>query len=393
VPLAVAVWAQPAAGSTLKVGAEELTYLAAPGEVNQVSIRSGRKGVEISDAGAAIAAPGCKRIDEHRVTCEFGPFVDVRTGDGEDSVAIGSDAGGDVEIASVDLGPGADRVDVAAGVADTYLRGGPGADVLNGGPSPSDTIDYGDATAPVHVDLNAATSGVAGEDRIASIEGAIGGHGRDTLIGTAADNQLIGGPGGDLLDGGSGFDQMDGERGNDTLFGGRGTDEMTGGAGRDLLLGGDGDDLIDASDAVKGRDSADMVGCGAGSDFVGGQRPRHARVRDADLLTTDCEELRIGRLASVLIPRSPLSGRALALGFRYDFPPRAGIPTRVLAKDGPRFLAGGHSRIGRRGTVRARLSPEGRQFAARRIAAPALIRVRAGSRTTAFRLLLPPPRP
>jgi hypothetical protein len=263
--------------------------------------------------------------------------------------------------------------------------------VLNGGSETDDIVDYGDATAPVRVDIGAASSGVTGEDRITSMDGAIGGRGSDTIIGTAADNQLTGGPGADLLKGGGGFDQLDGEGGNDTLFGDGNTDELTGGAGRDLLFGGDGDDLIDAEDALRGTDSADIVGCGAGTDFVADERPRHARVRDADLLTTDCEEVRIGRLAAVLIPAAPLSATALTLGFRNDFPPRRGIPTRVLAKDGPRFLAGGRRRIRKRGAVRAPLSPEGRQFAAQGIAAPALIRIRVGRRPTTFRLLLPPP--
>jgi hypothetical protein len=391
VAVALGIGAQPAGAAVVKVGGEEVGYRAAPGEVNRVTVRARRDGLEIADAGAAITgARGCKRTDEHRVTCPVVPFPDVRTGDGDDSVTLGTDPSGDVEIARVDLGPGADRVDVTGGVADTYLRGGPGADVLNGGPETDDIVDYGEAAAPLRIDIGAATSGVAGEDRIASIDGAIGGRGSDTIIGTAADNQLIGGPGADTLNGGGGFDQLEGERGNDTLFGGGSTDEISGGSGRDLLFGGEGDDLIDAGDAGRRTDSADIVGCGAGSDFVSGQRPRHARVRDSDLLTTDCEELRIGRLASLLIPPAPLSATALTLGFRYEFPPPEGIPTRVLAKDGPRFLAGGHSRIRKRGKVRAPLSPEGRQFAAQRIAAPALIRVRIGHRATTFRLLLPP---
>jgi Ca2+-binding RTX toxin-like protein len=293
-----------------------------------------------------------------------------------------------LQFANADGGTGNDTMGVDGAIAESNLRGGPGADTLNGAPQTTDYVDYRGSAVPVHVDLAAGSGGSAGEDRLTSIEGASGGDGPDFISGTPGENFLNGGAGGDLISGGGGPDIVDGDRGNDTLFGGQDRDDVVGGRGRDLLFGGEGDDVLMASDGKGRRDSADTVGCGPGSDVVGAVRPRHARVRDSDLLTTDCEELDLGLPAAVLLGTHPLSASALTVGLECEV--RGGCLTRVLVKEGPRFVASARRRI-RRGQIRAPLSPAGRQLAARRVMVPVLVRIGIGSRSSAFRLLLPPP--
>ena len=56
------------------------------------------------------------------------------------------------------------------------------------------------------------------------IENAVGGSGKDSLLGNTANNRLVGGAGDDTLDGGLGDDTLEGDAGNDTLIGGLGQD-------------------------------------------------------------------------------------------------------------------------------------------------------------------------
>jgi hypothetical protein len=238
-------------------------------------------------------------------------------------------------------------------------------------------------------------------DDSATVEGAVqthihGGTGRDELRGGGETDDLYGDRGNDVLDGGGDSDSVFGGPGSDSVFGGAGDDtEIVGGRGRDLMIGGDGFDQIDARDPG-GDDSADAVGCGADGDLVDGRRPAHARVRDADLFTTDCEHLRLGLLgADVTVPSHPLSANGFALAFscaRRTF--RLGCAAALLVRDGRRLLASGRRRLdnGRDTTVRVPRTQPSHSVEA---PVPALvhIRYRAGhkQRTATFRLLIPPP--
>ena len=103
---------------------------------------------------------------------------------------------------------GSDFNDTLTGDADdNYLRGGLGADALNGGAG-FDFASYQNAAAGVTASLAnpAINTGEAAGDTYISIEGLLGSAFNDTLIGDANDNILQGGPGADALNGGSGFD-------------------------------------------------------------------------------------------------------------------------------------------------------------------------------------------
>jgi Ca2+-binding RTX toxin-like protein len=122
--------------------------------------------------------------------------------------------------------------------ADT-LSGGFGNDVLIGGAG-LDWVSYAELTArqAVIVNLAAGTAiGTAGSDTLSEIENALGGAGRDSLVGDGLANRLSGGAGSDRLSGGDG---------NDTLDGGEGADIMSGGNGDDVFIVGDGDLFAEA---------------------------------------------------------------------------------------------------------------------------------------------------
>jgi serralysin len=73
----------------------------------------------------------------------------------------------------------------------------------------------------------------------ARIENAVGGSGRDTLVGNAFNNTLQGGKGSDVLSGGDGADSLNGGKGRDVMSGGTGDDSFVFRAnfGRDKITG------------------------------------------------------------------------------------------------------------------------------------------------------------
>jgi Ca2+-binding RTX toxin-like protein len=122
------------------------------------------------------------------------------------------------------------------------LRGGSGADTLDGGghayaahtpwlytQEGGDTVDYGASGAAVDVNLTreAQTGGHAEGDVLIGVENVVGSGFDDSITGDAAANLL------------SGLD------GNDTLLGGEGNDTLHGGSGADLIDGGAGQDFAD----------------------------------------------------------------------------------------------------------------------------------------------------
>ena len=132
-----------------------------------------------------------------------------------------------------------------------------------------DTISAEGVKRSVKINLNAAdleghdaggspsyTKGVQGGYTIANsvvIENAIGGDGKDVIIGNEVANNLKGERGNDKIYGGAGRDYIKGGRGNDKLSGDSGSDKVYGYIGRDKFLArdGDGDDYYNGG---KGED-------------------------------------------------------------------------------------------------------------------------------------------
>ena len=202
---------------------------------------------------------------------------DMLTGNLRDNILDGG-AGSDVVSGgrgadTLTGGPGNDAV--AGGDGDDFLdeaAPGDGTDTLSGGDG-SDAVDYSGRTAAVSLTIDgAANDGEAGEgDNIAlDVEGATGGSGNDTVVGSSSDDTLDGGPGNDTVNGGAGADTISGSAGNDLVDGGPGDDTIDPGAGDDTAKGGQGDDEIDQPGAPSGlddvADGSDLVDGGDGSD-------------------------------------------------------------------------------------------------------------------------------
>ncbi|MGE0259888.1 MAG: beta strand repeat-containing protein, partial [Alphaproteobacteria bacterium] len=204
---------------------------------------------------------------------------------------------------------GSDFNDTLIGDAnDNFLRGGPGADVLNGGAG-SDFADYISATAGVTASLGDPTinTGEAGGDTYISIEDLRGSNFNDTLIGDTGNNFLRGGLGADVLNGGTGFDWADyrfaatgltasladptintgeaagdtytsiealrGSDFNDTLIGDGNSNRLRGMLGGDVLNGGSGFDYADYDNATAGvianlADPTGNTGEAAGDTYI-----------------------------------------------------------------------------------------------------------------------------
>ena len=224
----------------------------------------------------------------------------------------------DTLVGIQNLWAGAGNDYVAGSGADNELRGGNGGDTLRGldgddtlwgqgghdrleGGAGNDTVVYSDNKTPVRIDLVTQTVTFPGKtwlpEALVSVENAVGGSGRDLLLGTAAANVLDGGPGADTINGGAGTDtasfasQAHGVRVNlndqtATILGTSVTDTLvsienaTGSTGNDLLFGsarantldgGSGDDWIWAgsgNDTVLLSAGHDHVSGGAGTDTL-----------------------------------------------------------------------------------------------------------------------------
>ncbi|GLY05181.1 calcium-binding protein [Actinoplanes sp. NBRC 101535] len=107
--------------------------------------------------------------------------------------------------------------------------------------------------------------GGTGKDRLIGGSNAdwfLGDSGRDYLDGRGGSDNLAGNTGDDEIHGGAGNDSLDGDSGADRLYGEAGNDSVQGGTGKDRLWGGAGDDNLD------GATGADLINGGAGRDTV-----------------------------------------------------------------------------------------------------------------------------
>jgi hypothetical protein len=291
-----------------RVVVHTVTFAAAPGEPNGITVDATRGEVTVRDITMALTAgDGCAAADANTVRCATPRQGDVtrveavvRLGDRDDHAAITRHPGAPALLPTVEAGDGADAVsspgiieggpgdDLLTGTdGDEGMSGGPGDDTLHGmggdddligdtepqdgsvgGPEGNDVLDGGPGRdgvlylarrIPVRIDLAAGTAGSAGEsDTLVGIEDATGGAGADTITGTAGPNHLDGFGGRDVIRALGGDDVVE-----------RGTDANAG----------SGDDRV-----VFPRGA---YTCGAGADAVAGP-PRRAPVpRDCERVELD----------------------------------------------------------------------------------------------------------
>ncbi|MCP3693533.1 MAG: hypothetical protein GY917_15135, partial [Planctomycetaceae bacterium] len=124
----------------------------------------------------------------------------------------------------------------------SYLNGGKGNDVLQGG---------------------------VAADKV------FGSYGNDTLIGGGGNDRLHGNSGKDTLRGGAGHDKLYGGSGSDRIYGNSGNDYVSGGSGHDRIYGCGGDDVLhggSGNDLIRGADGKDHLYAGVGRDKLYGDR-------------------------------------------------------------------------------------------------------------------------
>src|SRR4051812_37945037 len=175
----LALAASPAHASTVYANSGGVSYVAAPGETNNVNIHLDWWDTDsyfVDDPGAVIAVSGnCRSLDLHHAYC--------------------------------------------TGVI--Y--------------SPSIGVDAGDGNDTVHATNGAVIHGGAGDDNLSSDDSGFLGiwHYDGKLYGDEGNDHLWGNGGNDTLDGGPGDDVLDGGGDDDTLIGGSRADDLAGGWGND----------------------------------------------------------------------------------------------------------------------------------------------------------------
>ena len=299
-----------------------LVVLAAPGELNRITVRATPRGVVVEDLGAALTGR-CRAASSGGRFCR-GSFdgVRVQLGDGDDRLDL-REVGG-----SLDGGPGDDEIVVAG--SPSQLFGGPGADLLDARLAPGSNVSYRDHSAGVMVRLNGlADDGALGEgdNVLGSLGGIEGGSGDDTLEAGPDATGLVGGAGDDTLVGSPEGESLHGQDGDDDLSGGAGMDSLDGGAGADRIGGG------------PGRDEANYAGSQEPLRLSIGDGPADGEAGEGDDILSDVEDLIGGRGDDVMIGDAD-ANRLVGLGGADRMFGREGADVLEGSDDGDRLDAG-----------------------------------------------------
>ncbi len=189
------------AGGGLVTGGTTLTYTAAAGEVNHVTVSVSAGNVVIDDpTGGVTALGGCTGTTQLTcgpLTALTAPMV-INVGDANDSVTIAASVNSTIPSITIIGGTGNDTLTNNSNRQVTFI-GGPGNDTLTGN-GHDDTADYSSSPSGVNVDLGAGTATGDGSDTLANIGNVIGSSHDDTLAGDDLANDLQGGPGNDTVD-------------------------------------------------------------------------------------------------------------------------------------------------------------------------------------------------
>jgi Ca2+-binding RTX toxin-like protein len=189
-------------------------------------------------------------VDAVALTLQDIENVDVHSGNGSDTLAVGDLTGTGVRTVVHDEASSPDGTSPDTGEDRTIVRGTRGDDTV---------IAKGSATDAIVTGLAAAVKVVGGDGTRDALEIRTVG-GQDTVRASAYDSQaskltvdagtdddtLIGSPGADVLEGGGGADTIKGGDGNDTIQGDAGADTLQGGPGDDQFTWnpGDGNDTV-----------------------------------------------------------------------------------------------------------------------------------------------------
>ncbi|MEU1934656.1 calcium-binding protein [Streptomyces coeruleorubidus] len=250
--------AEPTATAAVNEYGWHLTYTAAPGQANKVTVTQSFTAdrsqftyviddVVPIDAGNRCGHPDSS--DRTRISCTVeapesqSPLdsMEMDLADGDDTASFDNATDQIYYFNTIELGDGADRWTGATGrrVDGSSVRGGAGDDVITagamgyaGGGDGDDTLHAGAGAGGEIVDGGAGDDllrGGAGDQILRADDGD------DTVFGGDGDDELHGGRGNDILHGNGGADRMWGNSGDDELYGGPGTDTLSGGPGRNIV--------------------------------------------------------------------------------------------------------------------------------------------------------------
>jgi Ca2+-binding RTX toxin-like protein len=240
-PLAIAALALlpgSALASSVTSAAGTITYAAAAGETNTLTVTDTGTNYRFDDPGVTLLMPtGCTPVDNNTADCAKAGITSI--------VVNANDMNDTISVAPVTI---ATTLNGDAG--DDLLTGGLGPDTFDGGANGAngDTVSYSGRSAGIQADIDAdigddgnSQDGTAGSrDTVKpTIENLTGGSGDDQLGGSTAANTLAGNGGGDTLNGGDGNDTLNGGLGEDELNGQGDDDTLSGGFAADTFSGGD----------------------------------------------------------------------------------------------------------------------------------------------------------
>jgi len=291
--------------ATLSISNGVLSYTAAAGEFNNLTVSRTGSTVTFNDTGAILTAfgSGFTTVNSRTVTVSEGLFnsMTLNLGDMNDTMTLQSSN----RACVVNAGTGNDTINIGAGDLDTVH----GAVTVNG-QGGTDTINLMDQIAPwddtyyitasvvtrrfsssgeltwfgnltfsnttENLALNAETGGnvitIADTNGVTRVTVDAGG-GDDTVNGGPGDDRILGGNGNDSLYGGAGNDYLNGGAHNDRLYGQAGNDRVYGDLGIDSLYGGSENDGLFGG--VGGF--SEVLDGGSGNDrlLYHGQTPGH----------------------------------------------------------------------------------------------------------------------
>ncbi len=292
--LCALAWAGVAQAGTVSVSGDDVTFVAAPSEVNRVVVAFEEdpvRGLRVVDLGATLTAgAGCSSVGGSEAFCPTPIVGEIVLALDDQNDWANTSAVPDGQAIRLEGGDGNDTLDSGLN-RNAVQDGGLGADLLSGEGA---TVDYSARTNSLTVttDDGLANDGETGEgDNLDHVNGVFGGHAADTVTvqgfgmfvsGGAGNDELndfgggatnlVGGPGRDVLKS-IGFQdsELQGGDGNDTLIGGNGAQFFDGGKGNDLLRGGPGTDRLtggDGADELVGGRAKDQMRGGSGNDTL-----------------------------------------------------------------------------------------------------------------------------
>ncbi|NKD85251.1 calcium-binding protein [Haematospirillum jordaniae] len=261
-------------------------FIDADGDLRTVEARyrfPGVKSISADDLGLVITAgDGHLNLAEASspvaVDWRDASMASITTVDGALHVPNVLDASQQIHHAVDLVGGHGDDLLIGSPLSHDILRGGTGADQLDGGLGSYDTASYSDRQEPVLAVLRGPLEGVAfvggrSEDTLKNIESLEGGDGDDALVGDDEPNYLCGGKGDDTLRGRGGNDDLHGGEGKDLLDGGEGGRDtaiyrekneavvvsLDNGADAIVYVGGVAEDTLRRIECVEGGDGHDVL--------------------------------------------------------------------------------------------------------------------------------------